>query len=98
MLPLCPARPMLVQAVRIAMKLEVVPDAVVVVWDMDKQGDARRNGLVQGRNAASALFGERGIVLGCPDPNREAWVLVGFDAEDDNERRRFADERSALGF
>ncbi len=72
-------------------------DAVVIVWDMDQQGDARRDGLAQAR-AEVAPWKRFGVVLGCPDLEREAWVLAGFEPENDAERRRIEDERRALGF
>jgi hypothetical protein len=72
-------------------------DAVILVWDMDQQGEARRAGLAQAREEADAS-GRFRVVLGCPDPEREAWVLAGFEPEDDAERERLAEERRALGF
>ncbi len=72
-------------------------DAVVLVWDMDSQGDARRAGLAQARDEASR-WASFAIVLGCPDLEREAWVLAGFEPEDDAERARLDEERRALGF
>ena len=38
------------------------------------------------------------MVLGCPDLEREAWVLAGFEPENDAERQMLAEERRALGF
>jgi hypothetical protein len=74
-----------------------VPDAVVLVWDMDQQGEARRKGLAQARAEAEPWKLFR-IVLGCPDMEREAWVLAGFEPENETERGRLAEERRALGF
>lgn len=71
--------------------------AVLLVWDMDDQGDARRSGLKQARDEAEQLSSQR-IVLGCPDPMREAWVLAGFEPEMDAERERLASLRQELGF
>lgn len=68
-------------------------DAIVIVWDMDDQGDSRREGLAQGR--ASVLLP---MVLGCPDMEREAWVLAGFDPENVSERERLEQVRKDLGF
>jgi hypothetical protein len=72
-------------------------DAVVLVWDMDDQGEARREGLTQARDEALHWSPFR-IILGCPDPMREAWVLAGFEAENDDERSRLSDLRRELGF
>jgi hypothetical protein len=72
-------------------------DAVLLVWDMDDQGDSRRSGLKQARDEARRLVSFV-IVLGCPDPMREAWVLAGFEAETDDERARLELLRQELGF
>jgi hypothetical protein len=72
-------------------------DAVILVWDMDDQGTARRMGLAQASTEARPLV-PFVIVLGCPDPMREAWVLAGFEPETDAERARLADMRQELGF
>ena len=52
-------------------------EAVVLVWDMDDQPDARRGGLTSARTEARrwATFE---IVLGCASPMREAWVLAAL--------------------
>lgn len=73
------------------------PDAVVLVWDMDQQGDERREGLGQARREAEPWELFR-IVIGCPDMEREAWVLAGFEPENENERRRLVEEQRTLGF
>lgn len=72
-------------------------DAVLIVWDMDDQGEARRTGLNQARTEAThwATFK---IVLGCPDPEQETWLLVGFDAETEEEKRTLENLRQELGF
>lgn len=72
-------------------------DAVLLVWDMDDQGDERRRGLEQARAEASRLASFR-IVLGSPDRMREAWVLAGFKAESDAEGSRLDEIRRELGF
>src|SRR5207248_2607529 len=66
-------------------------DAILLVWDMDDQGEARREGLAEGR--AMALLP---MILGCPDPEREAWVLAGFVPTNARERERLEEERNAL--
>lgn len=72
-------------------------DAVLLVWDMDDQGRDRRMGLAQASTEARP-FVPFVIVLGCPDPMREAWVLAGFEPETDDERARLAAMRQELGF
>jgi hypothetical protein len=72
-------------------------DAVLLVWDMDDQGESRRTGLKQARDEARRLVSFV-VVLGCPDPMREAWVLAGFEAETDDERARLEGLRQELGF
>ncbi|HSO00049.1 MAG TPA: hypothetical protein VLS89_17265 [Candidatus Nanopelagicales bacterium] len=71
--------------------------AVLLVWDMDDQGEERRLGLAQARDEASRREKFQ-IVLGCPDRMREAWVLVGFEPESDEERARLEELRRELGF
>lgn len=72
-------------------------DAVLFVWDMDDQGNDRRRGLNQARDEARK-FMPFGIVLGCPDPMKEAWVLAGFEPTTDAERSELAQLRQELGF
>lgn len=72
-------------------------DAVLLVWDMDDQGDDRRRGLDQARDEARH-WAPFAIVLGCPDAMREAWVLAGFEPETDDERTRVENLRQELGF
>jgi len=48
--------------------------------------------------APGALSSGIVLVLGCPDPIRETWVLAGFEPESDDERRRLEAERRSLGF
>jgi hypothetical protein len=72
-------------------------DCTIIVHDMDDQGDARREGLQQGREEAQKWASFR-IVLGCPDLELEAWGLAGFEPENDAERARLDQERRSLGF
>lgn len=72
-------------------------DAVIHVIDADNQGDARRDGQRDARTATLPSH-DFAIVLGCPDLEREAWVLAGFEPENAVERERLAAERHALGF
>jgi hypothetical protein len=64
--------------------------------DMDDQPE-REIGLGQARTEARSwkMFE---IILGCPNPMREAWALCGFDPETDNERARLEELRQELGF
>lgn len=72
-------------------------DAVIFVVDADHQGPERRESLEQARHLA--LREERfGVVIGCADMEREAWVLAGFEPENAAERARLDGERSDLGF
>lgn len=72
-------------------------EAVVLVWDMDDQLDARRGGLSIAR-AEARSWATFEIVLGCVNPKREAWVLAGFDPLHDDERDRLEAARRELGF
>lgn len=71
-------------------------EAVVLVWDMDKQPE-RGEGLEQARHEA-AQIAPFAIVFGCANPMREAWVLAGFEPEDEDETRRLRDLTVELGF
>jgi hypothetical protein len=72
-------------------------DAVILVWDMDDQGMVRRTGLDQARTEARHLVSFE-LVLGCPNPMREAWVLAGFEPQTEAEQARLAAMRQELGF
>lgn len=76
---------------------DVAFEALVLVWDMDTQRGGRHAGLAQAV-ARGALPSSVALVLGCPDPIRETWVLAGFEPETDDERQRLEAERRALGF
>lgn len=71
-------------------------DAVILIWDADDQGDARRGGLDQARTIARLEERFR-VVLGCPDMEREAWVLAGFEPEHKTEQQQLDEECRALG-
>lgn len=72
-------------------------EVVVLVWDMDDQPDARREALVRARIEARS-WATFAIVLGCPNPMREAWILAGFEPADEDERARFEAAQRELGF
>jgi len=72
-------------------------DAVILVWDMDDQDGDRAQGLDQARAKARSRF-SFAIVLGLPNPEREAWVLAGFEPENEAEKDDFKKEREKLGF
>lgn len=73
------------------------PVALVLIWDMDQQPEARRVGIEQARVEARSYAGFA-IVVGLPNAMREAWVLAGFEPETDDERVRLAGLRAELGF
>ncbi len=68
-------------------------DAVLLIRDVDDQGK-RRQGLEQARAIYSSLTR---IIIGVAIPERECWVLSGFDPEDEEEERRLAAEIQKLG-
>lgn len=72
-------------------------DAVLLLWDMDGQAQARRPGLEQAREEARRLgFGP--IALGCPDHECEAWALSAFEPGEPDEHARLRRERERLEF
>lgn len=72
-------------------------DAVVLVWDTDDEQRERPDGVKAARDEARrwATFE---IVCGFPDPEREAWVLAGFDPCHPAEQQRLDDLHRELGF
>jgi hypothetical protein len=75
---------------------ETIPDlsAILLIRDQDDQPE-RRTGLEQARNQD---HGGTVIIVGLAIVEREAWVLAGFDPQDDGETARLNTERSKLGF
>lgn len=71
-------------------------DAVLVIRDMDDQPE-RETGLGQARTEAQAWAAFE-VVLGCAHAKREAWVLCGFEPENEDEHARLAVLRQELGF
>jgi hypothetical protein len=68
-------------------------EAILLIRDMDDQIE-RRHGLGQASALYSALVK---IVLGVAIPERECWVISGFDPENDSERQRLESETRKLG-
>jgi hypothetical protein len=69
-------------------------DAILLIRDRDDQPE-RRQGLEQGRASYSPLTT---IVVGLAVPERECWVLSGFEPKDDGEREKLEEEIRHLGF
>jgi hypothetical protein len=72
-------------------------DAVVLLWDTDEQRHDRPEGVKTARNEARR-WAPFQIICDFPDPEREAWVLAGFDPRDDTERQRLDELHRDLGF
>ena len=72
-------------------------DIAVLVWDTDDAQRERPDGVKAARDEARrwATFQ---IVCGFPDPEREAWVLAGFDPCHPAEQRRLDALHRELGF
>lgn len=72
-------------------------DAVLLLWDMDGQAEARQPGLEQAREEARRMgFGP--IALGCPNHECEAWVLCAFEPGEPKEHALLQRERERLEF
>ncbi|MEL6182703.1 MAG: hypothetical protein AAFS10_27340 [Myxococcota bacterium] len=69
-------------------------DALVMIRDLDSQPE-RAGALDNARKQASASFA---IAIATPDPKREAWVLVGFEPDTQEERHTLTAQTKALGF
>jgi hypothetical protein len=67
---------------------------VLLIRDQDDQPE-RRVGLDQARRQE---FGRLPVIVGLAIVEREAWVISGFEPQDDAERSRLATERQTLGF
>jgi hypothetical protein len=76
--------------------LETIPNlkAILLIRDQDDQPE-RRIGLEQ---ACRKNRSEIVIVIGLAIVEREAWVISGFDPENDAETTRLEEERRILGF
>jgi hypothetical protein len=72
-------------------------DAVILLFDTDEQHTERPSGVRAARDEARR-WARFHIVCGFPDPEREAWVLAGFDPCDDLEQQRLDDLHRELGF
>jgi hypothetical protein len=68
-------------------------DAVLLIRDQDDQPE-RQQGLQQG---VDHHVGRALVVIGLAIPERECWVISGFDAEDDDEQQRLDSVTKALG-
>jgi len=67
------------------------PAAYILLRDGDHQPEERRRGLEQARREFSEdPQHDIRVVVGLADPKREAWILAGFEPEDDDERTRLA--------
>ena len=72
-------------------------DAIVLVWDVDQQRSERPEGVMTARDEARHWASFQ-IVCGFPDPEREAWVLAGFDPADEAERLLLDELHRSLSF
>ncbi len=72
-------------------------EAVVLVWDVDRQSEERPAGVEMAREEARGWAPFK-IICGLPDPEREAWVLAGFEPYDDLERACLDRLQRELGF
>jgi hypothetical protein len=74
------------------------PQAVVMMCDADSQPE-RIKGLNQAREKHIKLYGsDYPIIVGMPDPCREAWVVCGFTPKNSKEQKRFNDIQKRLDF
>jgi hypothetical protein len=81
------------RAIAYVLRLFDMADAVLLIRDLDGQLE-RRHGLEQARALYSRV---PTIILGVAIPERECWVISGFDAEDDEEQERLDSETKNLG-
>ena len=82
------------RAIAYVLRRHEAVNAVVLIRDRDDQAE-RGQGLEQG----SASFSSRTqVVIGLAIPERECWVLSGFEPKDEAERGRLDEEIRHLGF
>ncbi len=67
--------------------------AIILIRDADKLRQ-RSRGIEQARIATSSVV----CLIAVPNPERECWVISGFDPDGDAEKSRFAQLRQELGF
>lgn len=84
-----------IMALRLARTLDVSPAAVLLVHDSDGDHDGWFKSLEAARADQSPDFA---VVIGVAHPEREAWVLAGFEPRTPDEQARFAELRAELGF
>lgn len=70
-------------------------EALVLMVDLDREAE-RRDAMDGVRQEASGSKFE--ILLATPDPEREAWVLHGFEPANGREEKRLAKVQQDLGF
>ena len=86
-------------ALRLFYSLGRPPNAVILLRDQDGQ-DERLRGMQQARDDSKNPF-PGAVVIGFARRMREAWVLTGFNATTDSERKtlqELGDGRHGLGF
>jgi hypothetical protein len=72
-------------------------NAVVLVWDTDDEQRERPEGVKAARDEARRWAAFE-IICGFPDPEREAWVLAGFDPCHPTEQLRLEELHRELSF
>jgi hypothetical protein len=72
-------------------------DAVIFIRDQDDQPN-RKLGLTQARDEHEKSNQKPKVVIGFSIPEREAWVIAGFDPKDENEKSRLTSEHQLLSF
>ncbi len=70
-------------------------DGLVLLWDGDNADAARATGLGQARDLSGWDFAK---VLALAIRSREAWVLAGFEPENERERESHAELKKKLGY
>jgi hypothetical protein len=70
------------------------PAAVLLIRDSDNQ-ERRRKGLEQARSAEPWRFP---VIIGVASPEREAWIVAGFEAKTRDEERRLQELTKRLSF
>ncbi len=81
-------------AIAVARRICSDVSAVLLIRDSDKRAKWRKAGLQQASASTTGLP----VLIGLAVPEREAWVIAGFDPADRTETVRLENERQLLGF
>lgn len=81
------------RAIHLTNKYRKAAKAVLLIKDLDNHPE-RREGMVQARDTTKGIT----IIIATPNPEREAWVLNGFEPRTQNEENELESVRREIRF